>query len=176
MLPSSRSVLRASIADNSTSIGYICLSFTAHRLKARNFVATMNDKRFSFNAQSGAPRHSLHCAYDIFRSASFEFCSGSLDVATPLSDFDRQAGQTHFFGGIATNCLNNSKTASLSRSSAPFRTASSSPPIAMISLAFGKKAVLSWRPNSASRFWLSRQIIHRPLHIPLFWMQGQQKD
>ena len=39
----------------------------------------------------------------------------------------RQAGRRHFFGGIATNCLNNSKSAPLSPTSSPFRTASSSP-------------------------------------------------
>ena len=78
----------------------------------------------------------------------------------------RQAGRRHFFGGIATNCLNNSKSAPLSPSSAPLRTALSSPPIALLILAFGKKAVLPWRPISASRFWLSRQRFYRSLHIP----------
>ena len=39
----------------------------------------------------------------------------------------RQAGRRHFFGGIATNCLNNSKSAPLSPSSSPLCTASSSP-------------------------------------------------
>ena len=51
----------------------------------------------------------------------------------------RQAGRIHFFGGIATNCLNNSKSAPLSPSSSPFRTASSSPHIAALILAFGKR-------------------------------------
>ena len=51
----------------------------------------------------------------------------------------RQAGRRHFFGGIATNCLNNSKSAPLSPSSSPFRTASSSPHIAALILAFGKR-------------------------------------
>ena len=31
----------------------------------------------------------------------------------------------------------------------------------MFNLAFGKKEVLPWRPISASRFWLARQLIHR---------------
>ena len=31
----------------------------------------------------------------------------------------------------------------------------------MFNLAFGKRAVLPWRPISASRFWLARQLIHR---------------
>ena len=51
----------------------------------------------------------------------------------------RQAGRRHFFGGIATNCQNNSKSAPLSPSSSPFRTASSSPHIAVLILAFGKR-------------------------------------
>ena len=48
-------------------------------------------------------------------------------------------GRRHFYGGIATNCLNNSKSAPLSPSSVPFRTASSSPPIALLNLAKGKR-------------------------------------
>lgn len=73
----------------------------------------------------------------------------------------RQAGRRHFFGGIATNCLNNSKSAPLSPSSSPLRTASSSPHGAVISLAFGKRAVLPWATKSASRFCHARQLIHR---------------
>ena len=73
----------------------------------------------------------------------------------------RQAGRRHFFGGIATNYLNNSKSAPLSPSSAPLRTASSSPPIALFNLAFGKRAVLPWATKSASRFCHARQLIHR---------------
>ena len=121
----------------------------------------MNDKRFSFIATCGATRHELHSAYDGCRCTPFEFCSGSFNVATPHSNFARQAGRRYFFGGIATNCLNNSKSAPLSPSSAPLRTALSSPPIALLILAFGKKAVLPWRPISASRFWLSRQRFDR---------------
>lgn len=70
-------------------------------------------------------------------------------------------GRRHFYGGIATNCLNNSKSAPLSPSSSPLRTALSSPPIAVSNLAKGKRAVLPWSPNSASRFWLSRQRFDR---------------
>ena len=88
----------------------------------------MNDKRFSFIATCGATRHELHSAYDGCRCTPFEFCSGSFNVATPHSNFARQAGRRYFFGGIATNCLNKSKSAPLSPSSSPFRTASSSPP------------------------------------------------
>ena len=121
----------------------------------------MNDKRFSFIATCGATRHELHSAYDGCRCTPFEFCSGSLNVATPHSDIELQAARRHFFDGIATNCLNNSKSAPLSPSSSPFRTASSSPPIAVSNLAKGKRAVLPWSPNSASRFWLSRQRFDR---------------
>ena len=95
----------------------------------------MNDKRFSFIATCGATRHELHSAYDGCRCTPFEFCSGSLNVATPHSDIELQAARRHFFGGIATNCLNNSKSAPLSPSSSPLRTASSSPPIAVYYLA-----------------------------------------
>ena len=48
-------------------------------------------------------------------------------------------GRRHFYGGIATNCPNNSKSAPLSPSSSPLRTASSSPPIALLNLAKGKR-------------------------------------
>ena len=109
----------------------------------------------------GATWHLLHSAYDGCRCTPFEFCSGSLNVATPHSDIELQAARRHFFGGIATNCLNNSKSAPLSPSSSPFRTASSSPPIAVSNLAKSKRAVLPWSPNSASRFWLSRQRFDR---------------
>ena len=37
VLPSARSVLRTSLADNNTSIGCIDLTFLVHRLKARNY-------------------------------------------------------------------------------------------------------------------------------------------
>lgn len=82
-------------------------------------------------------------------------------MATPHSDIELQAARRHFFDGIATNCLNNSKSAPLSPSSSPLRTAPSSPPIAVSNLAKGKRAVLPWSPNSASRFWLSRQRFDR---------------
>ena len=56
-------------------------------------------------------------------------------MATPHSDIELQAARRHFFDGVATNCLNNSKSAPLSPSSSPFRTALSSPPIAVYNLA-----------------------------------------
>ena len=82
-------------------------------------------------------------------------------MATPHSDIELQAARRHFFDGIATNCLNNSKSAPLSPSSSPLRTASSSPLIAVFNLAFGKKAVLPWATKSASRFCHARQRFHR---------------
>ena len=121
----------------------------------------MNDKRFSFIATCGATRHELHSAYDGCRCTPFEFCSGSFNVATPHSNFARQAGRRYFFGGIATNCLNKSKSAPLSPSSSPFRTASSSPLIALFNLAKGKREVLPWATKSASRFCHARQRFDR---------------
>ena len=120
----------------------------------------MNDKRFSFIAMCGATRHELHSAYDGCRCTAFEFCSGSLTWRHRTVTSTRQAGRRHFFGGIATNCLNNSKSAPLSPSSSPLRTASSSPLVALFNLAFGKREVLPWKPISASRFCHSRQHIH----------------
>ena len=99
----------------------------------------------------------------LFRSPllCFRVLFGQFDVATPHSDIELQAARRHFFGGIATNCLNNSKSAPLSPSSSPFRTASSSPLIALFNLAFGKREVLPWATKSASRFCHARQLIHR---------------
>ena len=82
-------------------------------------------------------------------------------MATPHSDIELQAARRHFFGGIATNCLNNSKSAPLSPSSSPLRTASSSPLIALFNLAFGKREVLPWATKSASRFCHARQRFDR---------------
>ena len=139
VLSSARSVLRTSIADNNTSIGFVGLTFLVHRLKARNWRCLDERETIFIFRDVRTSGHTLHCVYDCFRCTDFEFCSGSLNVATPHSDIELQAARRHFFGGIATNCLNNSKSAPLSLSSSPLRTAPSSPPIAVLNLAFGKR-------------------------------------
>ena len=82
-------------------------------------------------------------------------CSGSLNVAQPLSDIELQAARRHFFGGIATNCLNNSEFVPLSPSSSPLRTASSSPNVALFN-------VLPWQESGvAVTYKLGKPILSR---------------
>ena len=73
-------------------------------------------------------------------------------MATPHSDIELQAVRRHFFGGIATNCLNNSKSAPLSPSSAPLRTASSSPLIAVLALPLARKRCCRGDQNRRADF------------------------
>ena len=119
VLSSARSVLRTSIADNNTSIGCIDYSRCAVQ-RGTNSISPMT--------AAAALLSSFVRAVLTWRHRT---------VTTT-----RQAGRRHFFGGIATNCLNNSKSAPLSPSSSPLRTASSSPLVALFNLAFGKRVVL----------------------------------
>ena len=112
----------------------IGLTFIAHRMMARNWRCLVDDKRFPVSApwvrrgtRSISP---MPAAAALLQS----ICSGSLNVAQPLSDIELQAARRHFFGGIATNCLNNSEFVPLSPSSSPLRTASSSPNVALFNV------------------------------------------
>lgn len=138
VLSSARSVLRTSIVDNNTSIGCIDYSRCAVR-RGTNSIPPMT------------------AAATLLSS----FVRAVLTWRHRTVTSTRQAGRRHFFGGIATNCLNNSKSAPLSPSSSPLRTASSLPLIALFNLAFGKREVLPWATKSASRFCHARQLIHR---------------
>ena len=53
VLPSARSVLRTSIADNRTSIGFIGLTFLVHRLMARNWRCLDERETVLFIAMCG---------------------------------------------------------------------------------------------------------------------------
>ena len=86
VLPSARSVLSTSIADNNTSIGFVGLTFLVHRLKARNWRCLDERETSVMLRDVRTSGHTLHCDYDCFRCTDFEFCSGGLNVATPHSD------------------------------------------------------------------------------------------
>ena len=73
-------------------------------------------------------------------------------MAQPHSDIELQAARRHFFGGIATNCLNNSNSAPLSPSSSPLRTASSSPLIAVLALPLARKRCCRGDQNRRADF------------------------
>ena len=111
----------------------IGLTFIAHRMKARNLGCLDDDKRFPVSApwvrrgtRSIAPMPAPDALIQSFVRAVLTWRHRT--VTSPC-------GRRHFFDGVATNCLNNSKSAPLSPSSSPLRTASSSPPIAVYYLA-----------------------------------------